>query len=216
MLIATFRLELDAVALGRAFEEAPGMAVEAERIAAHSTQWTMPCFWIAAEDFDAVDDALRADPSVDRIVETAEFDDETYYHLDWSDAVDERVNAYVDREGSILQAEATAEGWEVQIRFTSRDQFDAFREALTERGHSFALLALFEPGAARESIGDLTPSQRDALVAAAEHGYYEVPRRITMRQLASELDVSHQSLSELLRRGTEKLIGSELVTDHGD
>lgn len=211
MLIATFTLDLGAIALEEAFEAAPEMMVEAERIAAHSTQWTMPCLWVAHEDLDAVDEALMADPTVDEIVATDEFDGETYYQIDWKDEVDERITAYIDREGSILSAEATSEGWEVQLRFASRDQFDNFRERLRENGHSFTLLELFEPGAPRQTMGELTPPQRDALVAAVERGYYKVPRESSARELAEELDMAPQSLSELLRRGTENLVRSNLI-----
>lgn len=44
--------------------ELHALEVKAERIAAHSTKWTMPCMWALADDFDAVDDALAGDPSV--------------------------------------------------------------------------------------------------------------------------------------------------------
>lgn len=216
MLIATFRLDLDALALERAFENVPGMAIEAERIAAHSTKWTLPCLWVAAPDFEAVDEALATDPSVERIVDTNEFGDEKYYHLDWTEDVKERIDAYVDQEGSILQAEATRDGWEVEFRFVSREQFDQFRTAVREQGHSFELVDLYEPGSPRQSGGAVTSAQRDALVTAVERGYYEIPRQISTRELADELDVSHQSVSEILRRGTENMVTSHLMTTADD
>lgn len=213
MLIATFRLEHDAIGLDRAFEAVPELVLEAERIAAHGTTWTMPCFWATGDDFDAVDEALRADPSVDRIVETDEFDVEKCYFLDWADAVDQRVTEYVDQAGSIVEAKATHGGWEMQFRFADREQFDAFRELLAEREYAFALLELFEPGAPRETGGQVTPAQREALVAACERGYYEVPRAVTTGELSEDLETTQQSVSELLRRGTETLIRSTLVTE---
>lgn len=213
MLIGTFSLPADAVALEHTLSELPEIEIEAERIAAHSTRWTMPCLWIASDDFEIVDETLAADSSVEEIVGTDEFDDERYYQLQWSDTVEERVNAYIDQQGSIIDANATTDGWRLRLRFVSRDQFDAFRETLTERGHSFELLDLTEPGAPRVSAGGVTPDQRDALVTARDRGYYEVPRGISSRELAAELDMSHQSLSELLRRGTEALIDSTLTTE---
>lgn len=191
------------------------MEVEAERIAAHSTMWTMPCLWVAHDEFGEVDDALAADPSVETLVETEEFDREKFYQLEWTDEVIDRVNTYIDKEGSILRAEATTEGWEVRIRFANRDQFDTFRDTLSQQGHSFTLLDLTEPGSPRQSFGELTPDQRDALVAAHAAGYFTVPRETTIQELAEELDMSHQSLSELLRRGMEKLVDGMLTTSHG-
>ncbi|WP_222917181.1 helix-turn-helix domain-containing protein [Natrinema sp. SYSU A 869] len=216
MLIATVRLDLDAVALDQAFDSVPGMSIEAERIAAHSTEWTMPCLWVAADDFDAVTDALAADPSVDTVIETDEFGDERYYHLDWNEEVIDRITAYVDREGAILEADATDDGWELEIRFVGRDQFDTFRETVREQGNTFELLNIYEPGSPRQTAGSVTPSQRDALATAVELGYYEVPRAISIRELADELDMAHQSVSELLRRGTENLVSSHLVTTAAD
>lgn len=216
MLIATFRLELDALALAETFERHPALEIEAERVAAHDTDWTMPCLWAANADFEALDGTLANDPTVDSIVETARFDDETYYQIDWSDDVEERIGAYVDHEGSLLSAAATADGWQVRFRFVARDQFDAFREVLTEEGYSFRLLELVQPDEPRHSVGALTPTQREALRAAREHGYYSVPREISTRELAAELDMSHQNLSEVLRRATENLVEAALQPTTSD
>lgn len=212
MLLATFHLEHEAVALADSFEEIPEMEVEAERIAAHSTEWTMPCVWFSHDDLDAVDETLAADSSIGEIVDTNEFDGEKHYNLKWSEEVIDRINAYTDMEASILTAEANEEGWRVQFRFVSRDQFDTFREKLTDEGYSITLLNLIEPGNPRQSYGELTPTQHDVLVAAYEAGYYDVPRETTARELADELDTSHQSVSEILRRGTGKLIEGALAT----
>lgn len=213
MLIATFALPLEAIGLQHLFREVPEVDVEAERIAAHSTKWTMPCLWAANAEFDAVDKALANDPSVDEIVEKSEFEDEKYYQLDWAEGIEERVDSYLDKQASILNASANSEGWRVQIRFANRDQFDVFREELHEREISFRLVQLTEPGTPRQTYGEVTSEQRDALVAAKERGYYRVPREVTARELAEEFDMSHQSLSELLRRGTENLIGASLTIE---
>lgn len=212
MLIATFLIPPEALALERALRDFPEMEVEAERIAAHSTRWVMPCLWVAEADFDSVDDALANDPTVANVVETEEFADEKYYNLEWSDAVKERVDLFLDMEASILDASATAAGWKVRVRFASREQFDVFREYFDEHDHSFELLDLTEPGAPRQSYGELTPDQRNALVVAVERGYYRVPREVSARELAEELGISHQALSERLRRGMENLVHSTLVT----
>jgi len=212
MLIATFSLPHDAVALEYTFQELPELEVEAERIAAHSRAWVMPCLWAANAEFDATDEVLAADPTVDRIVDGYEFGDEKYYQLDWTGEVDERIDEYVDERGSILDAEATVRGWQLRIRFISRDQFDAFRDALTERGMSFQLRDLTEPGAPRQSFGSVTPEQRNALVVARERGYFDIPRDAEVSDIADELGISDQAVSERLRRGTANLVDATLTT----
>lgn len=212
MLIVTFQLEHEAVALERTLQRVAGITLEAERIAAHSTQWTMPCLWVTNGDFDDVDTALANDPSVAEIVEKYEFESEKYYQVEWAEAVKNRIDRYVDKEASILTARAGSNGWQLQIRFVGRDQFEEFREYLDGHGLSYRLVDITEPGAPRQSYGRITPAQRNALVTAMERGYYQVPRGVTARELADDLGTSHQAVSELLRRGTENLVESLLTT----
>jgi predicted DNA binding protein len=58
----------------------------------------------------------------------------------------------------------------------------------------------------------VTPGQQNVLVAARERGYFDIPRETTLRELADELDVSHQTLSEHLRRGIMNLVDATLTT----
>lgn len=213
MLIATLSLPHEAVALQQTFQTIPDLQLEAERIAAHSTEWVMPCMWATEADFDAVDQAFTNDPTVEEIEEEYEFQDEKYYQLKWSEEVIQRINTFVDRDAAILDATADTEGWRMRLRFASRDSFEDFCKYLTEEGMSFDLWELIEPGTPRQSFGELTPAQRNALVAAKEHGYYKIPRETTLRDLADELDVAHQTLSEHLRRGTENLIDATITTE---
>lgn len=134
MLIATFSLPHDAVALEQSFQELPGLEVEAERIVAHSRAWGMSGLWTANAAFESIDEVLAADPSVNEIIDDYEFADEKYYLLDWTNDVDERIGIYIDQRTSILDAEADADSWQIRIRFFSRDQFDVFRHTLDEEG----------------------------------------------------------------------------------
>jgi len=212
MLIATFQLDHEAVALRKSFEQVPELQIEAERIAAHSTEWTMPCLWVSGAESISVRKAFEGDPSIETIVGETEFGDEIYYHIEWNDDVQERINSYIDKQGAIIRASVTPEGWRLRIRFVNRDQFDTFRSNLSEQGFSYSLLELTEPNEPRAAVTDLTPRQHEVLVAAWEQGYYEIPRNISSDELANDLGISHQTLSELLRRGTNKLIKSQLVT----
>lgn len=210
MLIATCLLPPEAVALERTLDAEPEIVIEAERIAAHSTHWTMPCLWVSGPDHEAAESLLSNDPSIESIVGVRRFGDEVHYHVEWIAPVQARIDTYVDMQATILDARADADGWVLELRFASREQFDAFRAHLDSQGHSFQLLQLTEPGASRDRVGSLTPEQRAVLEAAAANGYFAVPRAITTRELAEELDTSHQSLSELLRRGIENLVTAQL------
>lgn len=52
----------------------------------------------------------------------------------------------------------------------------------------------------------LTSRQEEVLLRCVEEGYYEIPRRKTLRALAHELGISATSLSLILRRAEAKLV----------
>jgi predicted DNA binding protein len=62
----------------------------------------------------------------------------------------------------------------------------------------------------------LTELQQETLVAALEAGYYELPREVTMGELAERLGVSQQALAKRLRRGYRNLIEDSLVVGTPD
>ncbi len=55
---------------------------------------------------------------------------------------------------------------------------------------------------------DLTAREKEIIELAYKRGYYDTDRKISMKDLASELEVSASSLSDVLRRGTRKIIKS--------
>ena len=55
----------------------------------------------------------------------------------------------------------------------------------------------------------LTPAQRRAFEAAREAGYYQWPRGISVRELATEMDISKTTLLEHLRTAESKLLDPE-------
>ena len=65
-----------------------------------------------------------------------------------------------------------------------------------------------EPMTASEARTRLAALQ--TTVAAYEHGYYDPSQEITVRELADKLEMSEESLSEQLQRGTEQLISQYL------
>lgn len=61
----------------------------------------------------------------------------------------------------------------------------------------------------------VTGEQREAVLTALELGYYEVPRHANLADVAAELGISHQALSERLRRAHGGLV-SAFVGGGGD
>jgi predicted DNA binding protein len=58
----------------------------------------------------------------------------------------------------------------------------------------------------------LTDRQLSLLHAAAEHGYYDTPRRCSLTELAAEVDLAKSTCSETLHRAEEQVIKQFLET----
>lgn len=215
MLVASFDIPPGAFALEHLFEELPETSVRAERIVAHGTDVTMPGLWISSSDFDAVDAHLSEEPAIETVVAKSADGTEQCYVVEWSDEILQLVDRFLAGTGAILRARGSATGWTLRIRFATRDQFDAFRACLDDGGYSFRLRQLSRRGSSHAPDTRITPPQREALLAAAETGYYDIPRRTNTRELASQLEMSHQALSEVLRRGTHNLIEASLTDGAG-
>ena len=55
----------------------------------------------------------------------------------------------------------------------------------------------------------LTARQAEVLDQALEQGYYEIPRKITLTELANKLNIAKSTLSGILRRIDKKLVQTE-------
>lgn len=62
-----------------------------------------------------------------------------------------------------------------------------------------------------DPVGQLTDRQKEILRAALAAGYYDIPRRATQRDLATELGLSRGTIGDHLRRAEAKIIRSITV-----
>ena len=212
-IIAEVTVPTGAFALEDALSAVPSMYVEADEAAAHAPDSSMPCLWVSKGDFEAFDAALANDPTVERVHATADFEEERLYHVRWAAAVKEFLAEIIDHKGTIVEATALDGRWRFRIRFMTRDQFDKFHEYFEGREIGFRLEQLFTPRKPRQAHGPLTDEQYEALTTALKAGYFEVPRQATTEDVAAALDISHQAVSERIRRGSANLMRELLVGD---
>jgi Predicted DNA binding protein len=56
------------------------------------------------------------------------------------------------------------------------------------------------------ALPDLSSGQEEALLAAIEEGYYEIPRETKTAEVAGTLGISRRTFEEHLRRAENKII----------
>ena len=198
--------------LGRILQEYPDIEIELERIVPTREQ-IIPLFWIESGSERAVEETLESDPLVEEIVQLTRTPDRILYSVNWSPDINALVRAIVDLGVDVLTAEGTSNFWEFRLQFEDREKLGRFRRTCQEKDIHLDLLRVYNPQMPPES-GPLTPEQRDALNAAYEEGYWDIPRGTTQQDLADLVGISDNSLSQRLRRGT-KIAVAELLYGTG-
>jgi predicted DNA binding protein len=116
------------------------------------------------------------------------------------------LTAVGEADGTLLSATGTASGWTLRARFPGPVALDAFVTDCEERALGLRLLERHR-ARDRDDRG-LTGRQEETLRRALEAGYFEVPRAVTLGELAADLGVSEQAVSERLRRGLASLLAT--------
>ncbi|MFC6824477.1 bacterio-opsin activator domain-containing protein [Halopelagius fulvigenes] len=215
--IAVVRIPSSEFALSDTFDRCPDVEFDIERLVARDSDSAMPFMWAQGTDLDAVEDALREDSSVAEFEVLANLGDERLYRMSWVAHIRLVIHILLEEEGTILDAHGRGGNWRLRIMFPERDSLSATYDFCSDHGLSFDVEKVYDMNeSARAGRFGLSEEQFDALTTAAEHGYFQVPRGVTAEELGEMLGITHQSLSERLRRGQENLIRSTLLIDDPD
>lgn len=216
--IVEAELPADEFALQRTLSELATVQFDIERVVAHDNQHTMPFVWASGRGSEPIDEALAADSSVANHRRLADLDEGWLYRIDCVDGVETAVRILTEGGGAILSASGRDGRWTLKLRFSERDALSTMYENSREFGLSLDIRSIYELDEHRPDSLGLSPIHRETLITAFERGYFEIPRGITLSELAVELGVSHQALSERLRRSYRLLIERTVVggtTDDG-
>ncbi|WP_323172257.1 helix-turn-helix domain-containing protein [Natrialba sp. PRR66] len=210
-VIAEFTIPAGAFALGETFDRVPAVTVEVERLATHSREWVMPFLWFTNAEIEPITTALAADQSIDGYEFLDSEDDIVYFNVHWDEAVQERVDEIVDQHGIVQEATAVDGHWFFKLKFVDQTALEEFHQYFQRKEYAFELQRIYDGSAPKEREYDLTSAQRAVLVTALEMGYFDVPRNAQIGDLAVELDISTNAVSERLRRATKNLTENTLV-----
>ncbi|ELY56937.1 helix-turn-helix domain-containing protein [Natronococcus jeotgali] len=210
-VMGEFTVRASDFALYRALSTAPEMIVEIERLVVTAEDRIMPYFWVTG-DRDRIEAALEGDPSATRVERVDEADGAVLYRAAWTRNVEAMVYAYAEIGATILEATGTDDRWELTMRFDDENTVSEFHEYCRENDVAFELEKLYEQSQPMAGARyGLTSPQREALVTAYEAGFFDVPQRTTMTDLAERLGITQQALSKRLHHAHKNLIGNALT-----
>ncbi|WP_122089836.1 helix-turn-helix domain-containing protein [Halalkalicoccus subterraneus] len=214
--IVELELPLEEFALSRTFSELDEIECEVERFVAQDADHVMPFVWITGNDGDRIKAALDRDESVENLELVSELDGEWLYRMEWVDHIETLIQILVEEQGSILAAFGDESGWQLRVLFAERDALSRTYDYCQDAGLTIDIRSIYQLDDGREGRFGLTDEQQDTLEIAYEHGYFDVPREITLTDLATEIGISHQALSERLRRGQKSVLKNTVIIGSED
>lgn len=188
---------------------------EVERVVAHDPDHIMPYVWVSGADRDEIENALRADPTVEDVELISEQDHRWLYQMNWVRQIRSLIRILVEEDSTVLTAFGKGDRWDLRILFPDREAVSRTYDFCRDVGLKINLRRIYDHDDSRAGQYNLTEDQEQALVTAFEQGFFEIPRDVTLEELAEKLDLSHQALSERLRRGYENMIKEGLIVGEG-
>lgn len=207
-------------ALAAATRAVPEATFEAVRVVTDGTGRPLPLLRGAGADHGVIVEALEEDPSVSETCVLTRHHDAVLCRVEFHTRARVLLDLLVEDGGAILDARARDGTWTVRVLVPERDAVAAIVESCDRYDLDLRVERI---APASNSIhartSDLTDEQFRTVQSALEEGYYQIPRETTLSDLSEELGVSHQALSERLRRGHRRLVaaalGSQLGIDSG-
>lgn len=209
-VIAEISIQADEFLLGQIIAEHSGLSVELERVVPAAKR-IMPYIWGYGTDLPAFEAAMNESPNVKSISVLDEYEGQALYKIDWEDPAEQLITGIADTDATILEAHSDDE-WLFRIRFEDHSGLARFNRYCSEHDISYRLnrVSSLTEAAPDGNEFDLTEAQYEALSLAVERGYFKVPREVEYEELAAELGVSVQALSERVRRGADKVLQTAL------
>jgi predicted DNA binding protein len=84
--------------------------------------------------------------------------------------------------------------------------FEAYKGIITDLEKAGYKVNVRKIGKFEQQIGVLTENQERIFWLALKSGFFDYPRRVNMAELAGKLGISPATLSEIMRRGTRRLL----------
>ncbi len=199
-VITEVRIQSDDFELGQILSLENASAIELETLVP-SGDVTVPLFWVYEPVENGFLDTVERYPTVNSVAEVDVFDDRTLIRLDWDASQDHLFQCILENDGQILGATGSLEGWNFEIRFSDREALSQYQDCCEAAHISLDLIRIYNP--TNPEAGPwygLSERQREALTLAVRMGYYDIPRGCTTAELADELGISDQAVTERLRR----------------
>lgn len=165
-------------------------------------------------DQNVIESLLQTDSAVTDIKCIAERTDGWTYRLQWDGYARRLMQELVARDTTLLTAWGQGDQWNLRILTPDRNTLSEVYEIITDLGYTINTPSVTSYNGDDSDCSEITNKQQEALTEAYKAGYYDIPQDTTGDELAEQLDISHQALSERLHRAYKQIVENELIIDN--
>lgn len=203
-------------ALAETFTAHPDLSFRLDKLVASGEDAVMPLLWTRNVPPEELEDTLETDLTVHDATLLNEQEGESLYEMTWIDNIQLVLQMITNSRATVLDAIGENGRWKFRVLYPDRDEFSKTSDFCDSHGVDFDVRSIRDVDRSSASRFGLTSEQRDSIVEATRRGYFEVPRGVTLEELSETVGVSHQALSERIRRASEGLVENTLLYEDAD
>ena len=218
-VLATVQFTHEDGALVHTLQELPELGVRVLREAGTDPENPTSVFMFDGGSLDTIETALAADPSVEMTHPMPNYQGRHVFGIEFTSETRLLAPLVTEQRGFSLEAKRTKpdagmDGWWERWLFPSREGLNTVWKRARAEDFQFNIVSIneFHPEGSAET-GALTQEQRDTLLFAHKQGYFEEPRKTSLEDLASKMDLSSTAVGGRIRRGVNALVKSTVVQD---
>ena len=210
-IIAEVTAPAEQFGFAETFHHVPTVEFRVVRLVAYRSGCAMPFLWADCEETGRLLAALERDTSVEGIDVLDAFEEECLLEVDWGDPVRAFAESINEMGATVFDVSGRDGGWHFQVFFPDRNPISPTREFCENCDIEVSVRRIdqLSESPVYGQFG-LTDRQFETIVSAYEGGYYDIPREMNQAELAEHFDVSHQAVSERLRRAHGTIIRNVL------
>lgn len=212
--VAVFTVPSDAFELGQMLYM-PTIRVEPFPLIPRGDRF-VPDLWIdvGEYEFPKIATRLNDDYRVKSIVQVDEHEGQGLYRLDWATEVKGLFAGFRTYDLSFDRASGTAEEWQFRVYNRDHESLTGFQGHCSDYDIPIQIEQVYHPTSPDEPLDwGLTQEQREALITAFNHGYFDIPQETTLEETGEQFEISRQAAGDRVHRGLRSLVSRTLVVD---
>lgn len=211
-VILEFSIPATDFPLGEVLSGPSDMQLELERIVP-TGDMIMPFVWATGKSHEEFGEMVRSRSSVKEFLELDNLGESRLYRIEWKEPPIDLIEGISRADAVILEVRGNEE-WSFRLRFPDHEKLSTFHNYIIENGipvhidRTYTLSETTEYG----HRFNLSQDQREALLLALRNGYFDTPSKTSLDDLADELGITRQALSNRIRRANEKVLTEALFS----